>query len=583
MMLYGGISVSEKTSRKVRKDVNLKVVIGVAAGLFILIICFGLLACNYINVHMLIDENVYVNSIDVGGLTVEQAKTKIEQSVNEEYFNKTVQFNYGGKPYYVNINEFVTLDAKKTAEAALETRTNGEKKIVPFKFTVNDEELRKDIIRFVLGVEEKTGFLIFNEDYTLAEINTTNLNEILDIDKTLDIIIENAGYEAYNTIDGVLIKKGDEGFVDALYARVSRAPVNASIGINEDKSTYIIGEVVGISADKDDFTDLYNSKNGVFSISVKPIFPELTTEDLDIEFYQDVLGTYTSEYNANLINRTKNVSLAAEYVNGTIIMPGQVFSYNTVVGKRTAERGFKQATVYTGEGTEEGLGGGICQVSSTIYCAQLRANLKTVSRTNHSYTVAYVPLGQDATVSYGVLDYLFENDTNYPIKIETVMGGGKLTVNILGTKIDKSLTYDIVSVTNSTIAKKEIQKEDPSLPAGETEVKQNGQNGAVVSTYKVYYDDGVEIKREYIGKSTYVPMNRIVLIGTGEIVENPDNENGTEDGDENVTVEPDVPVEGEEENTEPEDVPHPSDEPEPSTENTENTENPEPSTSDTGL
>ncbi|MBQ7953580.1 MAG: hypothetical protein IJ332_02410, partial [Clostridia bacterium] len=88
---------------------------------------------------------------------------------------------------------------------------------------------------------------------------------------------------------------------------------------------------------------------------------------------------------------------------------------------------------------------------------------------------------------------------------------------------------------------------------------------------------------EYIGKSTYVPMNRIVLIGTGEIVENPDNENGTEDSDENVTVEPDVPVEGEEENTEPEDVPHPSDEPEPSTENTENPENPEPSTSDTGL
>ncbi len=569
--------MSEKNSRKVRKDVNLKVVMGAVAGLLILCVCIGLLACNYITAHTVIDENVYVNSIDVGGLTVEQAKTKIEQSVNEDYFNKSVEINYGGKTYCININELVTLDAKKTAEAALEVRTNGENKIVPFEFTLNDEEIRKDIIRFVLGVEEKSGFLIFNEDYTLAEVNVSNLNEILDIDKTLDIIVENAGHEVYNTIDGVLIKKSDDGFVDALYTRVSRPPVNASIGMNEDKSTYIIGEVVGITVDKDEFVDLYNSKNGVFSIAVKPTFPELTTEDLDIEFYQDVLGTYTSEYNANLINRTKNVSLAAEYINGTVIMPGQVFSYNTVVGKRTAERGFKQATVYTGEGTEEGLGGGICQVSSTIYCAQLRANLKTVSRTNHSYTVAYVPLGQDATVSYGVLDYLFENDTNYPIKIETVMGGGKLTVNILGTKIDKSLTYDIVSVTNSTIAKKEIQKEDPTLPVGETKVKQNGQNGAVVSTYKVYYEDGVEVKREYIGKSTYVPMNRIVLVGTGETAENPDDVGGTDDGSENGTVEPDAPVEGDGGNTEPTEVPETSDETESDTENTE------PSISDTGL
>ena len=569
--------MSEKISRKVRKDVNLKVVVGAVACLLIMFMCIGLLACNYLNIRMFIDKNVYVNSIDVGGLTVEQAKTKIEQSVDEEYFNKTVEFKYGGKSYYININKFFTLDAQKTAEAALEVRSNGQNKIVPFEFTVNDEELKKDIIRFALSVEEKSGFLTLNEDYTLAEINVTNLNEILDIDKTLDIIVENAGYEAYNTIDGVLIKKSDAGFVDALYTRVSRPPINASIGMNEDKSTYIIGEVVGISVDKDDFTDLYNSKNGIFSISSKPTFPELTTEDLDIEFYQDVLGTYTSEYNVNLINRTKNVSLAAEYVNGTIVMPGQIFSYNTIVGKRTAERGFRQATVYTGEGTEEGLGGGICQVSSTIYCAQLRANLKTVSRTNHSYTVTYVPLGQDATVSYGVLDYVFENDTNYPIKIETVVGGGKLTVNILGTKTDKSLTYDVVSITNSTIAKSEIQKEDPTLPAGETKVKQNGQNGAVVSTYKVYYDDGIELKREYIGKSTYVPMNRIVLVGTGEAVGDLDDAGSVDDGGENNTIEPDMPVQDSGENGEP------SGGIIPPAETETGTENPETSISDTGL
>ncbi len=534
--------MSETNARKIRKDVNLKVLISAVAVFAVLCICIGLLACNYIDTkaHNVIDENVYVNSIYVGGLTAEEAKTKIEQSINEEYFNKTVSISYGGKTHDVNVMDFVSVDSKQTADAALEVRTEGKKQVVPFKLTLDDKKVRKDLVRFSLGVEEKNAFLSFEEDYTVAKVDASKLSEVLDIDKTLGVIADNAGRDVFTDVEGVLVKKGEEGFADALYARISRPAVDASVGINDDQSTYIIPEIVGIDADKTEFLNLYNSKNGVFSMSVKPIFPELTTADLDIDFYQDVLGTYTSRYDGNLVNRTKNVSLAAEYVNGTILMPGQVFSYNKVVGPRTAERGFRQATVYTGEGTEEGLGGGICQVSSTIYCAQLRANLKTVSRTNHSYTVAYVPLGQDATVSYGVLDYLFENDTNYPIKIETVMGGGKLTVNILGTKVDKSLTYDVVSVTNSTIAKKEIQKEDPTIPAGETKVKQNGQNGAVVSAYKVYYKDGVEIKREYIGKSTYVAMNKIVLVGTGEPVENPDDITNPDGEDINVE-EPTLP------------------------------------------
>ena len=243
----------------------------------------------------------------------------------------------------------------------------------------------------------------------------------------------------------------------------------------------------------------------------------ITTNDLNIDFYQDVLGSYTSSYNVGLVNRTKNLSLAARLVNGTVIMPGKRFSYNGTVGQRTYARGFVDATVYTGEGTEEGIGGGICQVSSTIYCAQLRADLKTVSRTNHSYTIVYVPLGQDATVVYGALDYVFENSTNYPIKITASASGGYLTVKILGTKVDKSSKVDVVSVTASTVAKSEVRKDDPSIPKGQTVVKQKGQNGAVVNTYKVYYKDGAEVKREYIGKSTYRPMNRIVLVGTGEV------------------------------------------------------------------
>lgn len=580
----------KKTARKVRKDINVKLLIIVASLLAVVLVFAGVFACNHFitKANSVIADNVYVNSINVGGLTVDQAKAKIEESISPEYFDKTVSIKYMDELFEINLRDAVSVNFEETAKSALSVPKGNGKQVVPFKLNINSDNAKTEILKQILHRENRLNVFTFNEDYTLVNVDAPKANEILDIDKTLSQIFENAKNDIYDEIGPVFIKYGDDGFDEALYMRLSRPAINATVGMNEDKSTYIIPEIVGITADKDTFLKLYSSTGGIFQMEVEPIFPEITTADLDIEFYQDVLGEYTSKYNGNLVNRTKNVSLAAGFVNGTIIMPGQTFSYNRVVGKRTAERGFREATVYTGEGTEEGLGGGICQVSSTIYCAQLRANLKTVSRTNHSYTVVYVPLGQDATVSYGALDYVFENDTNYPIKIETVMGGGRLTVRILGTKVDKSLTYDIVSVTNSTIAKKEITKEDPSIPTGETKVKQSGQSGAVVSTYRVHYKDGVEIKREYIGKSTYVPMNRIVLVGTGEPLtdepvtddentenpENPDIVTGEENGSESVpenpgeVVEPSIPEDGE-------DIPADG--------NDVTTEPEEPSTSDTGL
>lgn len=570
--------MSGQMARKVRKDVNWKLILIIAASLLAIgCICAGLLACtpDENKGKAVIDDNVYVNSIYVGGLNAEEAKQKIEQTVNGEYFNKTVNVKYLGEAYGINLKEAVTLNAEETVKAALSVSDKGKKTVVPFSVNVNQSQLSAELLSYFSKRENKNNMFSFNKDYTEVQVDASKITELLDVDKTLNVIFENVKKDIYTDVDGIVIKTGDDGFGEALYLRLARRAENATVGMNEDKSTYIIAEVVGISADKSEFLKLYSENGGKFKMTVQPTFPEVTTEDLDIEFYQDVLGTYTSKYNGNLRNRTKNVSLAADFVNGTVIMPGQRFSYNSVVGKRTADRGFVKATVYTGEGTEEGLGGGICQVSSTIYCAQLRANLKTVSRTNHSYTVVYVPLGQDATVVYGAIDYVFENDTNYPIMIQTVMGGGKLTVNILGTKKDKSLTYDVVSVTNSTTPKQEVRKETSDLPQGTTEVKQNGQNGAVVSTYKIYYKDGVEQSREYIGKSTYVPMNKIVLVGTAPVGipdENPEIKEDTEDGDEAGTdvdieipdditdipvdiqrpsdIEPDVPVTGDDEEPE---------------------------------
>lgn len=521
-------------TRRVRKDFSFKKAIIVAV-LAVIIILAGAFAFMHFQHSAVMADNVYVNSLHIGGLTVDEAVKKIEKEFNAEYFDKTVSVIYMDETYEIDLLDAIRVDANKTAEEAFEKSGSvlskifrKDKIIVPFAIEVDEETLKTDLIYHCSQTEGKNNIFVYSEDYKTVEVDASKIDELIDVDKTLEVVLNNAQNDIYDSITPVLLKRADEGFDEELYSRLTRPAKDASVGMNEDGSTYIIPEIVGIDADKDTFLKLYNENDGNFTMDVKPTYPEIMTEDLDIEFYQDVLGSYTSAYNVGLVNRSKNLSLAARLVNGTVIMPGKRFSYNTVVGKRTYERGFVDATVYTGEGTEEGIGGGICQVSSTIYCAQLRANLKTVARTNHSYTVVYVPLGQDATVVYGSLDYIFENDTNYPIRIDAYASGGYLTVKIMGTKIDKSLTYDVVSVTNSTIAKEEVKKETADLMLGETEVKQNGQNGAVVSTYKVYYKDGVEQKREYIGKSTYKPMNKIVLVGTREaeqpVEENPEAE-----------------------------------------------------------
>ncbi len=580
--------MSEKPARKVRKDFSFKKLVVVVI-LAIVVLVAGLFAFLYLQNTTVIGDNVYVNSIHIGGLTQEQAVQRLEKAVGDSYFNKSIIVAYNDGEYKVDLLDIVKLDAGATAKDAFEKSGSPfakvfkkEKIVVPFTLKVTGDKAVTDAVHYYSEVDNEKEIFTFNQDYTKADVDASKIDELADVNGTLELIIENAENDIYTDVEAVVLKKQDKGFAEELYTRLARSAADASVGINEDESTYIIPETVGINADKDKFINLYEENNGKFTIDISPVYPKITTEDLDIEFYQDVLGSYTSAYNMGLVNRTKNVTLAANFVNGTIVMPGKRFSYNSVVGKRTAERGFVEATVYTGEGTEEGLGGGICQVSSTVYCAQLRANLKTIARKNHSYTVAYVPLGQDATVVYGAIDYIFENDTNYPIKIQAYANGGYLTVKIMGTKIDKSLTYDVVSVRNSTIEKKEVQKEDPTLPKGETVVKQNGQNGAVVSTYKVYYKDGIEQKREYIGKSTYIAMNKIVLVGTGEPeASDTDNETDTEqasDMDLEAEPNPDTTVDN------PADVPVDTTEPVvPDTETDTEGEEADIPTSDTGL
>lgn len=257
--------------------------------------------------------------------------------------------------------------------------------------------------------------------------------------------------------------------------------------------------------------------------------PSMTTEEFQNALFRDLLGEGTTSFNANLVGRTTNVKLACDFVNGTVLNPGDVFSYNDTVGPRTYARGFRDAIVYVGASAEDGVGGGICQVSSTIYYAMLRADLEVVERKAHSRLVTYVPLGEDATVAWGAVDFRFKNNTDYPIRIDVSYGRSSLTVKLVGTKTQNKTVKIETRVLSKTPF--EVQHiENPNLKPGTSKVKSNGYTGYVTESYRVVYVDGVETSRTFENKSVYKKYDKVIEDGPALPAVNPDPGAVTEPG-----------------------------------------------------
>ena len=248
-------------------------------------------------------------------------------------------------------------------------------------------------------------------------------------------------------------------------------------------------------------------------------FPAVTTEELETAMFRDVLGTSTTKC-AGPWGRHQNIRLAAKAINGNIYNPGEEFWYNAAVGQRTEARGFQPAAAYSGGRTVTSIGGGICQVSSTLYYATLLSNLKIVLRYAHMFDPGYMPVtGCDATVSWGGPDFAFRNDTDYPIKIVTSYNDdtNELTVTIMGTRVNDNY----VVMTNQFLSYSEfkvVYKEDESVSPGDQVVDQYGHNGYEVRTYRNVYDgDGKLLRSTVEATSDYDRGDKIILVAPGEL------------------------------------------------------------------
>ncbi len=236
-----------------------------------------------------------------------------------------------------------------------------------------------------------------------------------------------------------------------LHDSVCGDPVNARY---DSETKQIVEGKPGVEFDVDEAQRLWDRAElgELVRIPVTLTQPDFLAADVT-ELFHDKLSGKTTSLSGSSGNRITNVTLAAQHIDGVILEPGDTFSYNQTVGQRTTANGFKEAGAYANGKVVQEVGGGICQVSSTLYYCTLVANLKIVSRTNHYFTVGYIEPGMDATVSWGAPDFQFQNDRTFPIKIHAYVSGGSLTVEIWGTDVDGSyvkMDYTVSGLTATT-------------------------------------------------------------------------------------------------------------------------------------
>lgn len=283
----------------------------------------------------------------------------------------------------------------------------------------------------------------------------------------------------------------------------------------------ITSEATGIEVDKDKLHKLLKesissdlSKQSKIDIPMNVIQPKATKAALSK--IDGIISSFSTTYNPAQTDRSENLAIAAKKVNGTVVMPGEIFSYNDTVGERTTEAGFKNGAIFKDNKVVQDVGGGVCQVSTTLYRAVMSAGIKSVERHNHSLKASYSDLGLDATVYWGSLDYKFKNTYDFPIYLEGYTTSNQVVFNVYGNKAGKgSKNYDIVAETVKTLEPEVQTINDPSIDAGQVVWDTNPVVGYVVKSYRVTTDaSGNQIAKEFIATDTYSKVNGVKRVGT---------------------------------------------------------------------
>lgn len=368
----------------------------------------------------------------------------------------------------------------------------------------------------------------FNIEYKIKEAVSEALNygKDLSIHKQKKLMeSNNKKHEISLNMQADPIKLNE--IADNLQKEIGQESQNAKVNIVNDQIV-IEEEKYGICIDNSDLLDNINKNINCnilddTNIEVSTIEEEPAIKASDLNGIKNKMSTFSTDYSSSGLNRAHNVELATSLVNGTILMPGETFSYSDVSQKGIGK--YEDAPVYINNKVEQAEAGGICQVSTTLYRAVMRANIRSVERLNHSLPVGYAKLGLDATVAWGSIDYKFKNTYNFPIYIQGIADGANVTFNIYG-DLDAldGKTYDMENEILETIEPTISYIDDPELTVGTEVTDTYGSTGYRVKSYQITYLNGVETNREVVATDIYAATKTVIRRGTKPV----QNENTTQ-------------------------------------------------------
>ena len=542
-----------------------------ALSLIILVACLFL----FNDRGTVIVEGVSVAGVDVGGMTKEKAIEAVNAAVKNTYTKKEMSVTVVDTTVTIPREAVSALDVEAAVETALKYGNTGTKK--QQQAERNEAKLNGYIVDLTPYIKPDSALITEKVAELGAVFNRKIHNHTYEVrgDRPTDADIQ-AGINLQTLV--VTLSTPEFGLnTDALYAQIIDA-YNANQFTVTGHCSLIEPEPLDLQAILDEYgvapvnaelkpgTDsptpgkygygfdlvkarelLENAEPGsTVEIPFLRLEPEITTDSLSGDLYKDVLATWTTKEEDSSEDRNTNLRLACKAIDGYTLNPGEAFSYNNVLGERTAARGYKPGPSYVGGKDELTIGGGICQVSTTLYYCTIVADLNIVERESHGYLPAYANPGEDAMVSWGSYDFRFTNSTKYPIKIVATANAGSVTVSILGTIGDSDLKDHIIRIERKTISEDPCVTTYEAPPAGNPDGYKNGDymvtphKGYEVETYRRVYDkNGALISEKKINDSFYKRRDGVICeIPEENDTQDPDTGNQGIGGSGGITISP---------------------------------------------
>ena len=502
--------------------------------LFIIISSLTILVALFSTVFALVNvsntkiiSGVHIKGIDVGGLAKEEATQKLQGDLSAQ-LEKDITLNCEDyetsiNPAQIEFNYQIEDAVKEAYQIGREGNifennyqilaTFMQKKNLPIAYQYNQENQKN----LIADIEPNLPHALKQYSYYVEDgkliITKGTEGYVIQQNELANRIIESIQKETQEEKKveiPVEIKQPESIDLDKIHQEIYVEPQDAYYTTNPFT---VYPHVEGVDFDVEKAKEMLQEDKEEYTIPLKYTKPNVTTSQIGTEAFPDLLSSFSTKYDASNKNRSNNLKLAINKINGVVLMPGEEFSYNKVVGERSIAAGYKEAKVYSNGQVVDGLGGGICQISSTLYNAVVYANLDVTSRRNHHFVTSYVKAGLDATVVYGSTDFKFKNTRSYPIKIVGSVGGGVAKIDIYGIREETEYEVRLEPVVINTIPFTTKTITDSSLPAGKKVVEQKGANGVKTVTYKYLILNGRTVSKTVLSSDTYNPMQKIIRVG----------------------------------------------------------------------